>query len=141
MIQPSCWRAINFLYVMSFINLKKYKFLIQISNRQVSSFHGVYEIMKSEERVLKKKLPTVNGHCCTKCKEYGASSYCFTCLNGHIPKRMLPKSSVLPLWLQEAPRKASSLVFPVARISSSREPLNYSEIFRNLRTSVEQSTE
>jgi hypothetical protein len=97
--------------------------------------------MKSEERVSKKKLPTVNGHCCTKYKEYGASSYCFTCLNGYIPKRMLPKSSVLPLWLQDAPMKASSLVFLVARISCSREPLNYSEIFRNLRTSVEQSTE
>jgi hypothetical protein len=91
--------------------------------------------------VLKKKLPTVNGYCCVKYKEYGASRICYTCENGFLPKRLQPTSSVLPLLIKESPRKNATLVFLVARLSGPREPVNYYKIFKDLRASVEQSAE
>jgi hypothetical protein len=91
--------------------------------------------------VLKKKLPKVNGCYCVNCKEYGAFSLCRTCGNGVLPKRLQPTCSVLPLWINEPPRKNSTLVFLVGRLSGHQEPLNYSVIFKDLRASVEQSAE
>jgi hypothetical protein len=47
----------------------------------------------------------------------------------------------LPLWIKEATRKNSTLVFLVARLSGAKEPVNYSAIFKDQRASVEQSAE
>ena len=91
--------------------------------------------------MVKKKLPLVNGSYCARNEQYGAKNTCVYCKWG-IAKTITPKKSVLPMILQEATGKASNLIkFLVARLYGSIEPLNFTDIFKNLRTTIQQSRE